>query len=121
MTAKKKGITVVGTGDFTHPSWFAEIREKLTEAEAGLFRLKPDIARELDRRVPPPCHQPVRFVLTAEISNIYKKQGKTRKNHNLVFMSEIESVRRFNVALDRIGNICSDGRPILGMDARDLL
>lgn len=121
VAAQKKGITVVGTGDFTHPSWFAEIREKLTEAEAGLFRLKPDIARELDRRVPPCCHRPVRFVLTAEISNIYKKQGKTRKNHNLVFLSGIESVRRFNGALDRIGNICSDGRPILGLDARDLL
>lgn len=121
VAAQKKGITVVGTGDFTHPAWFAEIREKLVGAEAGMFRLKPEIVRKWDRHVPRSCRRPVRFVLTAEISNIYKKNDITRKNHNLVFMPGLDSVSRFNAALERIGNIRSDGRPILGLDARNLL
>lgn len=112
---------MIGTGDFTHPDWFGEIREKLVETEPGLFRLKPSITAKWAHRVPRSCRRPVRFVLTAEISNIYKKNGITRKNHNLIFMPGIESVRKFNVALDRIGNIRSDGRPILGLDARNLL
>lgn len=121
VAAQKKGITVVGTGDFTHPHWFEEIRTKLVEAGPGLFRLQPRIADECDRRVPESCRGPVRFILTAEISNIYKKNGITRKNHNLIFMPAMQSVRKFNAALERIGNIRSDGRPILGLDARNLL
>jgi uncharacterized protein (TIGR00375 family) len=116
-----KGIRVVGTGDFTHPQWFAQIEEKLEPAEPGLFRLKKEIARVCDHKVPASCRGPVRFLLSTEISNIYKKKDRTRKNHNLVFFPELEDVRRFNAKLDAIGNIHSDGRPILGLDARDLL
>lgn len=121
IAGQLKGISVLGTGDVTHPAWFAEIKEKLLPAEAGLFKLKEDIARACRKHIPEHCRGEVRFILVSEISNIYKKQGKTRKNHNLVFFQDIESVRKFNQALDRIGNIKSDGRPILGLDARSLL
>ena len=119
--AQKKGITVVGTGDFTHPQWYAELTEKLEPAEPGLYRLKPDIEQCWDEWVPPSCRAPVRFILSCEISNIYKKKDRTRKNHNLVFFPDLDCVNRFNARLDAIGNIHSDGRPILGLDARDLL
>ena len=119
--AQKKGITIVGTGDFTHPEWYAQILDKLEPAEPGLYRLKPEIASFCDDAVPLSCRAPVRFLLSCEISNIYKKEGRTRKNHNLVFFPNVECVRRFNARLDAIGNIHSDGRPILGLDARDLL
>ncbi|BBO83992.1 DNA helicase [Desulfosarcina ovata subsp. sediminis] len=119
--AQLKGITVVGTGDFTHPDWFAQIIDKLEPAEPGLYRLRSDIEKSCDPQVPVSCRAPVRFMLSCEISNIYKKQDRTRKNHNLVFFPDIEDVKRFNGRLDAIGNICSDGRPILGLDARDLL
>ena len=116
-----KGITVLGTGDCTHPGWFSEISTKLVPAEPGLFRLKKDIERTCDKRVTGACRGPVRFMLQSEISNIYKKDGKTRKNHNLVFFPDLDAAARFNQKLDRIGNIKSDGRPILGLDARNLL
>ncbi len=116
-----KGIQVVGTGDFCHPAWFAEIEAKLEGAEPGLLRLKRDAATAIEQDSPPSCRGPVRFILTTEISNIYKKDGRTRKNHNLVLAPDIETARRLNRRLEKIGNIQSDGRPILGLDARDLL
>jgi len=121
ITAQLKGITIVGTGDFTHPGWFSEIKEKLVPAEEGLYKLKDEIEKKMDQQVPSSCREIVRFVLTSEISNIYKKFGKVRKNHNLVFMPDLESAENFNAKLDTIGNIKSDGRPILGLDAKDLL
>jgi uncharacterized protein (TIGR00375 family) len=121
VNAQVKGITVIGTADFTHPAWWQEIQDKLVPAEAGLFELKPDIARACDEKVPSSCRAPVRFMLVTEISNIYKKADRTRKNHNLVFMPDMESAARFNRRMDEIGNIRSDGRPILGLDARNLL
>ncbi|MFO7687556.1 MAG: endonuclease Q family protein [Desulfobacterales bacterium] len=121
MAAQLKGISVIGTGDFTHPGWLKEIIEKLVPAEPGLFRLKETFQIRCDRQVPRSCHLKVRFILTAEIGNIYKKSGKIRKNHNLIFLPDLEAVRCFNAALSKIGNICSDGRPILGLDVRHLL
>jgi len=121
IAAQLKGITVVGTGDFTYPAWIDEISEKLVAAEPGLFKLKDELARQCDTQVPPSCRSTVRFILTTEISNIYKKNGKTRKNHNLVFAPDLDIARKFNAKLDKIGNIKSDGRPILGLDARNLL
>ncbi len=121
LAARTKGVTVVATGDFTHPGWFAEITEHLTPAEPGLFKLKDELAAACERQISflPPA--PVRFMLSSEISNIYKKNGATRKNHNLVFLAGLNDAGRFNARLARIGNIKSDGRPILGLDARDLL
>ena len=121
IAAQLKGVTVVGTGDFTHPGWFSEIKKKLIPAEDGLFKLRGDILKKCDKSVPKACRGPVRFILATEISNIYKKNDKTRKNHNLVFMPEIDAAARFNQTLETIGNVKSDGRPILGLDARDLL
>ncbi len=121
LAAQKKGITVIGTGDFTHPGWHAEIREKLVPAEEGLFRLKDNLRHLIDPHVPPACRSEPRFMLVSEISNIYKKDGKTRKIHNLVFLPDLESVAKFNRTLEKIGNIHSDGRPILGLDAKNLL
>ncbi|MHC4778717.1 MAG: UvrD-helicase domain-containing protein [Planctomycetota bacterium] len=119
--AKVKGITVVGTGDFTHPAWLEEISSSLVEAEEGLYRLRDEETSRAEIDVPPSCGGPVRFLLTAEISNIYKKNGRTRKNHNLILAPDIRGATAIHSALDRIGNVRSDGRPILGLDARDLL
>lgn len=120
-SAQCKGITVLGTGDATHPEWMAEIKEKLEPAEEGLFKLIPPLSTTVDATVPKGCRRSVRFVLQSEISCIYKKDGRTRKNHHIVFFPDLDSQERFNRRLAGIGNIHSDGRPILGMDARDLL
>jgi DNA helicase II / ATP-dependent DNA helicase PcrA len=119
--ARRKGITVIGTGDFTHPGWLKELRENLVEAETGFYRLRPDLEREVETALPPSCRSETRFLLSGEISCIYKREGKTRKVHNLVLMPDFDSVFRLNDRLGRIGNLRSDGRPILGLDSRDLL
>ena len=116
-----KGIQVIGTGDFTHPGWVSELQDKLVEAEDGLYRLKPDLQKTTESQLPSSCYRPPRFLLSGEISCIYKKDGKTRKVHHLILMPDITSVLKLNEQLDRIGNISSDGRPILGLDSRDLL
>jgi uncharacterized protein (TIGR00375 family) len=114
-----KGITVIGTGDFTHPKWFKELGEKLEPAGNGLFSLKKE--HQPENAVPDSCKADVSFLLSCEISCIYKKNDKTRKIHCLVFFPDLGSVARFNLVLSRIGNITSDGRPILGLDAKELL
>lgn len=119
--AQLKGVHVVGTGDITHPGWLAELKEQLEPAEPGLYRLKPDLARAVAAQVPAACRGEVRFLLAGEISTIYKKAGKTRKIHHLVFAPDLVTVERLQARLERIGNIRSDGRPILGLPSRDLL
>jgi len=119
--AQLKGITVVGTADFTHPQWFGELQKQLEPAEPGLFRLQSKLWDAVERRVPFACRGEVRFLLTVEISSIYKKGDKTRRVHNVVFAPSFDAARRFNRALAWIGNLESDGRPILGLDCRDLL
>jgi len=121
LWAQKKGITVMGTGDLTHPGWISELKDKLIEAEGGLYQLRPDLQKDVDKAVPFSCLAPTRFILSGEISCIYKKNGKTRKVHHLILMPNLPAVLRFNKRLDRVGNITSDGRPILGLDSRDLL
>ena len=117
--AQLKGIRLVGTGDFTHPGWFRELQEKLEPLGNGLFRLK-GVHRH-ESGVPVSCAGEVSFLLSAEISCIYSKNGRTRKVHCLVFMPDFAHAAQFNLALARIGNISSDGRPILGLDAKELL
>jgi DNA helicase-2/ATP-dependent DNA helicase PcrA len=119
--AARKGIGLVGTGDFCHPAWAAELKEKLVPAEPGLFRLRPDIEQGVAATLPPACRTPVRFMLEVEISTIYKKGDKTRKVHHLIYAPDFETADRFAARLGAIGNIKSDGRPILGLDSRDLL
>ncbi len=106
--AVRKGIKVIGTGDLTHPSWMKEIEEELMEAEPGLFRLR-NHAEE------------TRFILTGEISTIYKQGDKVRKVHHVICAPDIEAARRIGTSLARVGNILSDGRPILGITSRNLL
>ena len=118
---RKKGISVVGTGDFTHPAWVKELGEKLVEAEEGLFRLNGELEKKAEAALPKRCAGTTRFLLTGEISCIYKKNGRTRKVHHLILMPDMASVERFQKRLDKIGNITSDGRPILGLDSHDLL
>jgi len=105
--AKIKGVDVMGTGDFTHYLWLKEIKEKLEPCGNGVFCIKGDPS--------------LKFVLTSEISCIYTKNGKTRKIHVVVFAPSIEIVEEINAKLGNIGNIRSDGRPILGIDAKELL
>ena len=121
---RKKGIDIVGTGDFTHPAWRAELKEKLVPAEPGLFRLRPDIEQAVEERLPRACRSEgsaVRFMLSVEISTIYKKFDRTRKIHHLIYTPDFDATDRVVDRLSRIGNLHSDGRPILGLDSRHLL
>jgi uncharacterized protein (TIGR00375 family) len=154
--ARLKGLQVIGTGDFTHPGWIKELKEKLQPAEEGLYQLKPEYARPFAQKMSVAStaasvvlpagaasaagadnrqaasasaasasasdnRQAVRFLLSAEISSIYKKNGRVRKIHNLLLVPDIASAERINAVLERVGNIHSDGRPILGLDSRKLL
>jgi ATP-dependent DNA helicase UvrD/PcrA len=119
--ALRKGLTVLGTGDFTHPAWAAELKETLVPAEPGLFRVRPDLERRLRRDVPASCAGTVRFALSVEISTIYRRDERTRKVHHLIYAPRFEAADRITAALAKVGNLASDGRPILGLDSRDLL
>jgi uncharacterized protein (TIGR00375 family) len=116
--AQLKGISIVGSGDFTHPAWLKELREKLEPAGNGLFTLKEKLKKD---EVPDSCRADVSFLLSSEISCIYKKNGQTRKIHAIVLAPGFEDAERINTHLSKIGNLKSDGRPILGLDARELL
>jgi DNA helicase-2/ATP-dependent DNA helicase PcrA len=119
---KLKGINIIGTGDFTHPEWFAELRETMEPAEPGLFRLKPELAAEIDKTLPETVRgNIIRFVPTVEIATIYSKGGKVRKLHQLLVAPSFEAVSEINARLERIGNLKADGRPILGLDSKELL
>ncbi|HON21611.1 MAG TPA: endonuclease Q family protein [Candidatus Paceibacterota bacterium] len=107
---KKKGVTVLGTGDFTHPQWFRELKENLEPAEPGLYRLRND----LDEK------NVSRFILTTELSCIYSQGGKTRRIHHVILAPSFEVVQKINVALSWQGNLNSDGRPILGLSSIEL-
>ncbi len=115
-----KGLQVIATGDITHPKWLEEMQSKLDDAGNGFFKLKKELSRPLKKSVPATCWSDPFFILSGEISCIYKKD-KVRKVHHVVFFPSFESVKAFQTKLNRIGNIHSDGRPILGLDSRDLL
>ena len=121
LWAQLKGIQVVGSADFVHPQWMKELKDQLEPAEEGFFKLKPKHAEKADKEVPKSCRGPVRFMLTVEISSIYKKMDKVRKVHNVVVAPSFEAAEKIQAKLGSIGNISSDGRPILGLDSRDLL
>ena len=131
LWARRKGLTLIGTGDFTHPAWRRQLEEKLAAAEEGLYVLKD--AYRLDGATNMEIyglHGPAafdaaacrpRFVLSTEISSIYKKNGKVRKIHNLILLPSLEDGTKLAQRLEQIGNLHADGRPILGIDSRDLL
>ena len=116
--ARKKGISLIGTGDFTHPVWREELKERLVSEGNGLYRLRDEYVKEESRRFP---GEGTRFVVSGEISSIYKKNGKTRKVHNVILLPSLEAADAMAQRLEKIGNIHSDGRPILGLDSHDLL
>jgi uncharacterized protein (TIGR00375 family) len=100
--AKLKGIGMVGTGDFTHPAWFKELKEHLTERD-GVYE-----------------NGGVRFVLNVEVNNIYTRHGRLRRVHNLIFAPDFQTCDRINKYLGRYGKLASDGRPILSLDTYDM-
>ena len=116
--ARKKGISLIGTGDFTHPVWREELKERLFSEGNGLYRLRDEYVKEESRKFP---GEGTRFVVSGEISSIYKKNGKTRKVHNVILLPGLEAADAMAQRLEKIGNIHSDGRPILGLDSHDLL
>ena len=116
--ARKKGISLIGTGDFTHPVWREELKERLVSEGNGLYRLRDEYVKEESRKFP---GEGTRFVVSGEISSIYKKNGKTRKVHNVILLPSLEAADAMAQRLEKIGNIHSDGRPILGLDSHDLL
>lgn len=115
LMARRKGIGLIGTGDFTHPEWRAELKEQLILDGDGVYKLRDEF------RLPCSFSKTPRFVVTGEISSIYKRAGKTRKVHNLILLPSLEAADELSARLEAIGNIHSDGRPILGLDSRDLL
>ncbi len=117
----RKGLSVIGTGDFTHPAWAAQLAESLVPAEPGLLALRPELAARLRRTQPPSCPVEIRFLLSTEISTIYKRDGATRKVHHLLYAPTFEAAGAITAALAKVGNLASDGRPILGLDSRHLL
>ena len=116
--ARKKGISLIGTGDFTHPVWREELKERLVSEGNGLYRLRDEYVKEESRKFP---GEGTRFVVSGEISSIYKKNGKTRKVHNVILLPSLEAADAMAQRLEKIGNIHSDGRSILGLDSHDLL
>ena len=126
--ARIKGITLLGTGDCTYPLWLDELRTQMDDAEEGLYVLKKEVrdtfnaGPAMTEGLPLPQGETPRFVLTGEISTIYKKDGKTRKVHHVIILPDFRAAAAFNARLEGLGgNIRSDGRPILGLDSRDLL
>ncbi len=106
--AKKKGITLLGTGDFTHPTYFAELKSKLEPLGNGLFKLK---TLDID----------VYYILTTEVSNVYPQDGKVRRIHNIIFAPSFDVVEKINLKLGNLGKLSSDGRPIFGFSSKELV
>ena len=119
--ARRKGITVLGTGDFTHPAWFGELKEGLVPAEPGLFRLRDELDRDVVERLPPSCRGPLRFLLAVEVSTAFHRDRRARRMHHLLYVPDLEAAAALNDRLGRSGNLTEDGRPTLAMDAAELL
>ncbi len=122
--ARLKGIDVLGTGDLTHPAWREELKRDLAyDEDSGFYRLacKPASLPGLEDALSGDEAKGPLFCLQTEISSIYKRGGKVRKVHNLVYLPTLDDADRLSAKLALIGNIASDGRPILGLDSRELL
>ncbi len=121
LWARRKGLGLVATGDFTHPRWREALKAELEPAEPGMYRLGGSPQAWVDEQLPISLVGDTRFVLQVEIATIYKRGERTRKIHHCVYMPDLEAADRFVDRLERVGNLHSDGRPILGLDSRDLL
>lgn len=118
--ARIKGITILGTGDFTHPTWFAELEQQLVLGDNGLYQLRPELHHSVHLPASVRDRQ-LYFTPTVEISCIYSKHNKTRRMHVLVVAENLHAASLLNRRLSAIGNVRADGRPILGIDAKELL
>lgn len=116
-----KGIKLMGTGDFTHPQWQKELNQQLEEAESGLFKLKPEFEKEVAKNVYNSCKEQQRFMLSSEISNVFKRNGRCYRTHSIILAPTFQVVEKISKELEKIGNIKSDGRPILGCDIKDIV
>jgi uncharacterized protein (TIGR00375 family) len=121
LWARRKGITVLGTGDFTHPAWLGELEQGLVPAEPGLFRLRDELDRAVTERLPRSCRGSLRFLLAVEVSTAFHRDGRARRMHHLLYVPALEAAATLNERLGRSGNLTEDGRPTLAMDAADLL
>lgn len=119
--AQLKGIGLMGTGDFTHPIWSQELRQQLQQSHQGLWQLKPEYKAVIAKSVYPSCTAEVYFMLTGEISTIFKRNGRCYRVHSLLLAPDFNAVEKITNALSKIGNLKHDGRPILGLDVKDLL
>ncbi len=119
--AQLKGVALVATGDCTHPGWLAELMEKLEPAAPGLFRLRPELAAVVDAEVPPSCRAPVQFMLSTEISSIWKQDGRTRKVHSLIYFPELAAAAAMSERLGKHAKIENNGRPTTHLTPRELL
>lgn len=121
IAAQLKGLTVLGSGDILHGGWRSQVAESLVATEGGLYQLRPTLAASGKISVPATCQRPVYFMLTAEVSNVYLKNGRRRKNHNLLLLPDLNAAERLSRQLAPCGNLETDGRPTLNLDTRELL
>ncbi len=119
LWARRKGIGLIGTGDFTHPAWREELKEKLEPTGDGLYRLKEEFVCREEGAAGEMVHP--RFVVSGEINTVYKKYGKTRKVHSLILLPGLDAAERISARLESMGNLHTDGRPTLKLDCKELL
>src|SRR6266516_5443644 len=119
--ARRKGLKVLGTGDFTHPAWLAELRAGLVPAEPGLYRLRDELDQEVAARLPASCRGTLRFLAATEVSTAFPRDGRARRMHHLLYAPSLEAAATLAERLGRSGNLEEDGRPTLSLDARELL
>ncbi|WP_435549948.1 endonuclease Q family protein [Desulfobacterium sp. N47] len=120
VASRMKGLTVLGTGDFTHPGRLNELKEKLILDNNGLYRLKNKIKNSCEEFIPQSCKGLFRFIPTGEVCNIYKKNGKTRKIHSILLFPDLNLVEKLNGKIKKFGKTESNGRPILKLDVINL-
>ena len=118
--ANFKGVSLLGTGDWTHPFYFAGLKQKLKPTGFGLFTLKKEF-KESAAIVDNGSHEEVHFMLTTEVSNIFSQGGKVRKIHTLIFAPNFSAVEGINDKLRSLGKLGSDGRPIFGFPVKELV
>lgn len=118
-TSSQKGINLIGTGDFTHPEWFKEIKSRLEPQGNGLFRVKGSSTK-------------VNFILSAEVCTIsskigdgkagmFDRSGNVAKIHHGILAPDLETIQQINDTLARHGKLALDGRPQLSMQASELV
>ncbi len=117
---RRKGMDLLASGDFTHAAYRSELREKLMPLDNGLYALKDEL-RRVDAGIANDIMRP-RFIISSEISSIYKDKGKTRKVHNVILVPSIEAADKISLRLEALGcNLRADGRPIIGLSSHNLL